>query len=267
MNKKKKNRETTIMGVDLTIIGKHSIPFKNKKIESMARILDLLNSLELEKSEFLKEMCKQWYSGPQYRDYTEWGYNKKDAKKHEEADEKRRKANEEELERCLKIHSWNFEDYDDDDYYSDSKRYYLEGTCGLTININKHFFEVSIFVNRYYHWFKTGDDYDVLWREKWRLIVYKITNILGGDYVMYFPDNNDELEIYIPDSYHFPKEMEEHFKTKIENLDQLVELISERHSKPIALVEADKVFVERYENNNCPFVLDRFEDLDKTLKI
>ena len=255
------------MGVDLTIIGKHSIPFKNKEIESRAQILDLLNSLELEKSEFLKEMCKLWNSGPKYCDYSKHGFTKKYAKELEEADEKRRKANEKELERCLKIHSWNFGDYGryedyDDDYCSDSKHYFLEGTYGLSIEINKHFFEISIWVGRYYHWFKTSDDYNVLWREKWRMIVYKITNILGGNYVMYYPD----LSIYLPSNYCFPKEMEEHFQTEIKNLDQVIELISEKYSNPLTLVEADKIFKEK-KSIDEPFVVDRFEDLDKTLKI
>jgi len=260
------------MGVDLTIIGNHSIPFNNEEIESGVKILDLLNSLELEKSEFLKEKCKLWHSGPPHCDWNKYGFRKKYTKELEEADEKRRKENEKELERSLQILSWrfgyywNFEVFDDDDC-SDSKHYFLTGPYGLRLEINKYFLEISIWVNRYYHWFNTNDDYDILWRETWRLVVYKIVNALGGDYVMYFPDNNDKLETYIPHNYYFPKEMEEHFKTKIENLDQLVELISERHSKPITLVEADKIFVERYENNNCSFVLDRFEDLDKTLKI
>lgn len=260
------------MGVDLTIIGKHSIPFKNKEIESRAQILDLLNSLELEKSEFLKEMCKLWNSGPKYSDYSKHGFSKKYAKELEEADEKRRKANEKELERCLKIHSWNFGDYGryedyDDDYCSDSKHYFLEGTYGLSIEINKHFFEISIWVGRYYHWFKTSDDYDVLWREKWRMIVYKITNILGGNYVMYLPDNAFELSAYVPTNYCFPKDIEEYYKTEIKDLDQYVVFISEKYSKPLTLAEADKIFDERYENGECPFVLDRFEDFDKTLKI
>ena len=137
----------------------------------------------------------------------------------------------------------------------------------MGLEINKHFFKLSIFVSRYWFWFKTSDDYDVLWREKWRLIVYKIANILGGDYVMYFPDNAFELSGYLPANFCFPKDIEEHYKTKIKDLDQFVSLISKEYSNLLTLAEADKIFVESYENNECPFVLDRFEDLDKTLMI
>jgi len=143
----------------------------------------------------------------------------------------------------------------------------LTGTYGLGLEINKHYFEISIFVNRYWNWFKTDENYDALWREKWRLIVYEITKILGGDYVLYFPDNAFELSAYLPCNFYFPKDIEKHYNTEIKDLDQFVYFISEKYSKPLALAEADKIFVEKYENNECPFVVDKFEDLDKTLKI
>ena len=225
------------------------MPFKNKEIESKSQIVDLLNSLKLEESEFLIEKRKIWNSAHLYND---WG-------------EGFRKKNEEELERSLKIHSWNFGNYwniedSEDDYCTDSKHYYLEGPYGLDLEINKYFLEISIWVNRYYQWFNISKDFDVLWREKWRLIVFEIINILGGDYVMYFPDTS----IYLPRNYCFPTEMEEYFKTGIKDLDQVVELISEKHSKPLTLAEADKMFETSDEDL---FVIDRFDDIDKTLKI
>jgi hypothetical protein len=241
------------MGKDLVIIGKSSVSFRNKEIENKSRIIDLLNSLKLENSEFLKEMCIKWNSPNSYYSQHMKG------KQYEEY----KKQKEQELERCLKVLSWQFSEYEDDEYCYDSKQYYLEGPYGLNLEINKYFFEVSIWIGRYFHWFNTNDDYNVLWREKWRLIIYKITNILGGEYVMYFPDNASDISIYLPCDYCFPKEMEEHLKADIKDLDQVVELISERYSQPINLAEADKLFEIRDKD---PFVIDRFEDLDKTLK-
>ena len=234
------------MGKDLVIIGKHSIPFKNKEIERKSNVIDLLNSLKLENSEFLLEMCKTWNSS------------------FKNENEKIRKEEEQELERCLKIFSWKFTELEDDECCFDSKQYILEGPYGLDLELNKYFFVFHIWIGRYYQWFDKKDTYALLWREKWRLIISKITNILGGDYAMYFPDNMSDLSIYLPWDYYFPNEMVEHLKTEIKDLDQVVEVISERYSKPITLTEADKMFEERKKD---PFVVDRFEDLDKTLRI
>ena len=233
------------MGVDLTIIGNHSIPFRNKEIESKTNIVDLLNSLKFEESEFLIGKRKLWNSAHLYSDV--WG-------------EEFRRRNEEELERCLKIHSWQFKDYEDDNYCSDSKHYSLVGPYGLNLQMNKYFFDISIWVSRYHNWFNTKEDYDVLWRDKWRFIVYKVTNILGGNYVIYLPD----ISMYSPIDYCFPKEMEEHLQVDIKDLDHLIKVISEKHSKPIKLAEADKMFNKSHKEL---FVIDKFEDLDKTLKI
>ena len=112
----------------------------------------------------------------------------------------------------------------------------------------------------YYHWFNTDDDFDVRWRDKWRLIISKITNILGGDYVIYIAD----VSAYSPHNYCFPKEMEEQLQIEIKNSDQLVSIISEKLTKFQTLAEADK----KHSNNEKKFfVIDRFDDLDKTLKI
>jgi hypothetical protein len=56
------------MGVNLIITGKHSIPFKNKEIKDKSKIIDLLNSLKLEESKFLREKCILWHSAYLYFD-------------------------------------------------------------------------------------------------------------------------------------------------------------------------------------------------------
>ncbi|MCL2074794.1 MAG: hypothetical protein FWH18_12820 [Marinilabiliaceae bacterium] len=242
------------MGVDLIIVGKHSIPFKSKEIESKSQIVGLLNSLKFEESEFLIESRKIWNSAHLHSD---WG-------------EEFQRKNEEELARCLKIRSWQFYshdryDYEDDDYCPHTRHYFLEGPYGLELGINKFFFEIDIWVNRYHHWFKANDDYNVLWREKWRQVVYKVTSILGGDYVMYFPDSSYKLSGYLPCQWFFTDVMQEYLQTPNIGLDKYVEIISERYAKPITLAKADKIFA--YDLEKTPFIVDRFEDLDKTLKI
>jgi hypothetical protein len=217
------------MGVELTIIGNHSIPFKNKEMEDKSKLVDLLNSLKLEESEFIKEMCKMWYSSN------------------------------------LNIRSWKFvEDEDEDsDYCSDSKQYELEGPFGLKLDINKYFFVFDRWRYRWSFWFMESDE---IRRKEWRQVISKTSNILGGNYVMYFPDNllGGDFAEYSPDYWYFPKEMEEHFQTEIKDLNQLIEVISQKWSKPMTLREGDK---EYQEGDKIPFIIDRFEDLDKTVTI
>ena len=237
------------MGVDLTIIGKHSIPFKGKEIKNKSKVIDLLNFLELEKSKFIREKCILWNSAHLYLD--DWGRTF-------------RKRCNKELERSIRIRSWKFEDYEEDDWYSNSLRYHIEGPFGLNLEINKYFFELSIFVGRYYHWFNTGVDFDIRWREKWRMIVHDITTILGGDFVTYFPDNAVELSGYLPTEFFYDSdEMSEKNAKKIKKLEHVLDIISEQYSKPQTLTEADKNFTTIYE---APFVIDRFENLNKTIK-
>lgn len=41
--------------------GNHSIPFKNREIANRKAVIESLNTMHFEKSEFLFEMCKQWH--------------------------------------------------------------------------------------------------------------------------------------------------------------------------------------------------------------
>jgi len=243
------------MGVDLVIIGNHSIPFKNKGLEDKSKLADLLNSLKLEESEFIREMGERWNSPNEYHREI---MSKNSYEKYEiEANQR--------LEQVFNIHSWKIIDYDDEysdeDRHTDSKEYELEGPFGLELYINKYFFEFSIWGYRWSSWFMGND---VIRRDEWRQIISEISTILGGNYVMYFPDSLLDFADYAPRNYYFPKEMEEHFQTEIKDLDQAIEVISQKWSKPMTLAEGDK---EYQEGDKTPFIIDKFEDLNKTLTI
>lgn len=241
------------MSVDLWIFGNHSISFKGRKIENSSSVIDLLNSLEFEKSEFLIERCKDYFTpdAEYYKSNFGEEYYDNYAKKRKEI-----------LERFLKKQSWSV--YEDAETGYDSEEYEFEGPCGLRVKINKYFTMISIWVWRYSFWWSySSENFDFQKREKWRFIISQITNILGGDYVMYFPDNMSDLDVYLPTNY-FPKELNKKSQEDVRDLEQLVKIISEKYSKPLGLLEADQLFNELEID---PFVIDRFEDLDKTIKI
>lgn len=221
------------MGVDLTIIGNHSIPFKNMKIEDKSKLIDLLNSLQLEESEFIKEIFEKQYSSKMYN--------------------------------YLNIRSWKFVENEDEDINSrsDSEHYDLIGPFGLELEINKYFFVFDRWRQDWSSWFMASDK---IQRKKWRQIISKTSNILGGNYVIYFPDNllGGDFANYCPDNWYFPNEMEDNFQAEIKDLNQLIEFISQKWAKPMTLAEGDK---EYQEGDKTPFIIDRFEDLDNTLII
>ncbi len=98
------------MAVELTVIGNHSIAFRNLEIEDKSKLIDLLNSLRLEDSAFIKEMFNKWY--PNERQYN------------------------------LKTNSWRFIE-EDSKMMSPcpyAKRHKLVGPFGLQFDINKYFF-------------------------------------------------------------------------------------------------------------------------------
>jgi len=240
------------MSVNLWIFGNHSIPFKDRKIENSSNVIALLNSLEFEKSEFLIERCKEWFT-PDVEYYkSNFG---------EEYYENFAKEEKKLLDRYINKKSWSV--YEDEDSEYDSDEYDFEGPYGIEVTIHKYFFWISILIGRYSHWWSDSKFYDFLMREKWRLIIYKIVNILGGDYVMYFPSNITDLDIYLPSNF-FPKELKKQSQEDVKDLEHLVKIISDKYSRPLSLLEADRIFSKL---EKVPFVIDRFEDLDKTLRI
>ncbi len=96
------------------------------------------------------------------------------------------------------------------------------------------------------------------------MVVYKITRALGGTYVAYYPDNMSALDDYIPGNYDFPKEVSKVFKAKINDLDDLIAFTSGHYARPLTLAQADEAFAHA---DKSLFVVDRFEDLDKSLTI
>lgn len=234
------------MGSTLSIIGNHSVQFNNSALRDASVVIERLNSLELDKSGFLNEMCIAWHTS--IMNLNADTSSKENSK----------------LERCLELKEWKILYIDDDNLLTDSTCYELEGPYGLILDLNKYYFEFSIWIGRYFQWFMREGDDNMLWREKWRQIIYRITHVLGGDYVLYFPDSNYDLSYYWLCNFSFPQGMENTLKCNIKNLDQAVEAISNLYAEPITLTEADRVFDK---DNEVSFVVDRFDDLDKTLEI
>ena len=208
------------MGVDLVIIGNHSIPFKNGEIEDKAKLIELLDSLDLDLFKFIYEIRKKWSSH---------------------------------------LYSWKFLDGDDrytlENQHFETKQYDFEGPFGLLLYINKYYFEFNIGY-RESAWFMAKDE---IRRDEWRKIIYEVSNVLGGDYVMYFPDNLlSDFARYYPGEYSFPKEMAEHFKTEFNDLDEYIEFMSREYAKPVGLAEGDREYME---GDKHPFIIDRFEDI------
>jgi hypothetical protein len=228
------------MGVRLSIIGKHKIPFKNREIQDIQVLFNLLISLKLEKSNFLNEMFITWYTSDNF--------------------------SEEEIHNNLKIASetkrsnslfWQIQDIYEN-YCSESLHYCIKGPYGLTLELNQYYFNIDILINSYYNWFTLQTEDDFQWRENWRLIVCKIAKAFGGSFVLYFPDSLVDLSFFWPCNYCFPNEMADVLRCSINDLDQLIEVISENYSKPMSLRQADKLFCNMGKE---PFVIDRFDDL------
>ncbi|MCK9500100.1 MAG: hypothetical protein GX793_05720 [Bacteroidales bacterium] len=217
------------MAVELTVIGNHSIAFRNLEIKDKSKLIDLLNSLKLEDSVFIKEIFNKWY--PNERQYN------------------------------LKSNSWRFVEEDSEimSPCPDSINYELEGPFGLQLEINKYFFVFDRWRCGWSPWFMASDKTE---RNEWRKIFSKASNILGGHYVMYFPDNllGGDLAYYSPDNWCFPNEMEEYFQIQIKDLNHLIEFISEKWDKPMSLAEG---VIEYQEGDKVPFIIDKFEDLDE----
>ena len=229
-NRYKKSERIISMSVQLTVIGNHSIAFRNLEIEDKSKLIDLLNSLRLEDSVFLKELFNKRY--PEKSEYNS------------------------------KINSWRFIEEDSEmiSPCPNFKEYELEGPFGLELDINKYYYVFDRWRCDWIPWFMPSDKTE---RNEWRKIFSKVSGILGGHYVMYFPDNllGGDFALYSPDNWCFPDEMENHFQTQIKDLNQVIEFISEKWAKPMTLAEGD---IECQEGDKTPFVIDQFEDLNET---
>jgi hypothetical protein len=207
------------MSVVLCVYGNHSIAFDGKELADKQDVLNRLNSLKFEDSEFLLEMCKVWHS-----------YKR------------------EKLEQDLQINSWSIScEYDYN--YPHTKEYIFIGPYGLEIVITQYYISISPWVGRYVYWYDVTGEENIKWRDTWRLIIYKIIHVLGGDRALYFPDNLYELSGYVPTDYDMPE------------FNQMIQIISEEYSAPFtSFAEAAKWYVEN-ELAKAPFIIDRFEDV------
>jgi hypothetical protein len=214
------------MSVVLCVYGNHSIVFNGKEIADKQDVLNRLNSLKFEESECILEMCKQWNSPLGYSE--EWDLRQK-----------------ENLEHDLQIRTWRLA-FEENDYMPHTNEYEFLGPYGLEIEITKYYIFISPWVGRYHFWYDTKD---VKWRDTWRLIIYRIIHVLGGDIALYFPDNMSDLSSYLPTEYYMPE------------FDQLIRIISKEYSPPFtSFAEASKKYIAD-ELDKDPFVIDKFEDI------
>jgi hypothetical protein len=82
----------------------------------------------------------------------------------------------------------------------------------------------------------------IKWHDTWRLIIYRITHVLGGDLALYFPDNMSDLSSCLPTEYDMPE------------FDQLIRIISTEYS-PLVIdkledISGDLLQIERDKLDN-----------------
>jgi hypothetical protein len=218
------------MSIDLSVYGNHSIVFNGREIADKQEVLDKLNSLKFEESDFLLKMCKRWHTPP-FKDNEEWILEEQ-----------------KNLEQALQIRSWRIStEYDE--CYPYTNEYWFTGPFGFGIEITNHYIDIYPWVGRYRYWYNVTEEKDIQWRDTWRLIIYKIIHVLGGDCAIYLPDNNSDLACYLPCSYDMPE------------FNHLIRIISEEYSAPFtSFVEAAKLYIENKLDKD-PFVIDKFEDV------
>lgn len=234
------------MGISLEIIGNHTLPFEGRELQDVEAVLNKLNALNLQYSSFLKESVMQCFA-------PEDGGSDSD-----KANDRKR------LEYALKKRSWTVHEFIEEFAHTESLEYYFMAPFDLDLYITKHFLDFIIPVNRYYQWFIKHDDESFAWREKWRMYIYLVSQALGGSYVMYFPDQSFDLCRYSPTEYDFPVGINKKFKCNIKNLSEWAEYVDHHYGMAISLSEADEDYPKR---GNSPFVIDYFDDLDKSIQI
>jgi hypothetical protein len=217
------------MSVSLCIYGNHSIAFDGKEIADKQDVLNRLNSLKFEDSEFIMEMCKQWHAPS--------GYS-------EESD----LQGKEDLEQYLQIHSWGIS-FEIDWLHTDTIEYEFIGPYGLEVDITKYYVDIYIWVGRYYFWYDVTGKENIKWRNTWRLIIYQIIHVLGGDRALYLPDNFYDLSAYLPSYQDMPE------------FDQLIRIITKEYSAPFTSFAEAVAWYKK--NDKPPFVIDKFEDVIK----
>jgi len=222
-----------IMNIGLWIYGNHSIAFNEKKMSSIQEVLNRLNLLKLENSEWLMEMCKQRHSPI--------------------GDEKWDKRINEKLNYDMQIRSWRMT-IEDNMFVPNSNLYTFDGPFGLYMEISKYYVFIHPWVPHYHLWYWTEKKENIEWRDTWRLIIYQIIDALGGDSALYFPDSLSELSNYLPIEYNMPK------------FNQLVQIVFEKYTPCFtSFSEATRCYMENALEHD-PFVVDKFEDIETIVK-
>lgn len=218
------------MSVCLWVYGNHNIPFEGKDIKEKEKVISQLNSLQLENSSFLLEMCKKWHS-PLGLDYSEdW-------------DRKQQQY----LEESLKIKSWSIIS-EEDDWFPHSLLYTFVGPYGIEIEISKDFMFISPWVGRYHHWFEVEGD-SIKWRDTWRFLISLLLKSIGGDKALYFPDNMSELSRYLPTEYECVR------------FDELIEIVTVEYGNTYTYFpDAVNAYMDKNRKFD-PFIVDDFRDL------
>jgi hypothetical protein len=209
------------------VYGNHNIPFEGKEVKDKEMLISQLDSLQLENSSFLSEMCKKWHSPLGYCE--SWD-----------------RREQEHLAESLKIQSWSVIN-EEDDWFPHSLLYTLIGPYGIEIEISKDFMFISPWVGRYHHWFDAEED-GIEWRDTWRFLISLLLKSIGGDRALYFPDNMLELSKYLPTEY------------KNVGFNELIQIIMKEY-KHVYIYFPDAIKI--YRDGICydPFVIDDFRDL------
>ena len=174
----------------LEVSGNHSIVFNGKAIADKEDVINRLNSLKFEESEFVLEECKRWYM----RD----GSFEKSKKKGKEWFWKTS------FERDLKVRSWTIT-CETPNYDKFTDAYTLAGPFGLKMWILKHYIDIKLSI-WHFHRDVTKEEYTE-WRNSWRPYFNQIIRVLGGNRALYIPDDSVKLFDYVPygpeNSYNF----------------------------------------------------------------
>jgi len=226
--------QKTVMNIELWVYGNHSIAFNGKEMSNKQEVLNRLNLLKLEDSEWLLEMCKQRHSPL--------------------GEEKWDRFFKEKLDYRMQIRSWRMT-IEDDKCISCSNLYVFDGPFGLYIEISKYFVFIHPWVPQHHLWYWTENKENIEWRDTWRYTIYQIISALGGDSAMYFPDSVSNLSKYLPSKYN------------MKNFNQLVQGIIEKYTPCFnSFSEAARKYMDK-ELDNDPFVVDKFEDIENNVSL
>lgn len=153
------------MGIDLWIIGNHKINFEGKSYEELSKeVKERLDKIVFPNSGFLRHHAL--YNNSNYPGVIREIYTKKE---------------------------WTYEDDPFPFVFEEDNFVEFMGPHNLEITVYQHKIFIANGRYRYYYWF--GDLYQRE-RDEWRKYFHTIVTALGGDRVLYLPDNLHHLAEY-----------------------------------------------------------------------